>query len=56
MKEQDEDGVRKPYEKPQLHRVDLTPEEMFVAGCKTIATSAPAGATCASNSCFDFGS
>ena len=56
MKEQNEDGARKRYDKPQLHRVELTPEEMFVNGCKTVLTSAPAGATCEVNSCFDFGS
>lgn len=56
MKEQNEDGPRKPYETPQLHRVELTPEEMFVGGCKTLVTSAPAAATCSLNTCMDVGS
>jgi len=56
VKEQNEDGARKRYDKPQLHRVELTPEEMFVAACKTVLTSAPAGATCEVNGCFADGS
>ena len=56
MKEQNEDGARKPYETPQLHRVELTPEEMFVAGCKTFASSAPAASPCSLNTCLDIGS
>jgi hypothetical protein len=47
---------RKPYEKPELRRVTLKAEESLAAGCKTPATSAPAGATCSANSCFNFGS
>ena len=56
MTKENEVGERKPYEAPQLHRVELTPEEMFVGGCKTALDSSPAGATCEANSCFTFGS
>lgn len=56
MKEENTGDPRKLYEAPQLHRVELTPEEIFAAACKTPATSSPDGATCLANSCFDFGS
>ncbi len=47
---------RKAYVKPELRRVTLKAEESLVAGCKTLSSSAPAGSTCADNSCFNFGS
>jgi hypothetical protein len=47
---------RKQYRKPELRRVTLKPEESLAAGCKTLASSAPAGATCSANSCFNIGS
>ena len=55
MKEQ-KSQERKAYIKPELRRVTLKAEESLAAGCKTPATSAPAGATCEANSCFNFGS
>jgi hypothetical protein len=55
MKEQ-KSQERKAYVKPELRRVTLKAEESLAAGCKTPATSAPAGATCQANSCFNFGS
>jgi hypothetical protein len=51
-----ESRERKEYVKPELRRVILKAEESLAAGCKTPASSAPAGATCAANSCFNFGS
>jgi hypothetical protein len=51
-----ESQKRKTYVKPELRRVTLKAEESLVAGCKTMSSSAPAGATCQSNSCFNFGS
>ncbi len=54
MKEQKSE--RKVYVKPALRRVTLKAEESLAAGCKTLVTSAPAGATCEANSCFNFGS
>ncbi len=47
---------RKVYVKPELRRVTLKAEESLAGGCKTPATGAPAGSTCAVNSCFNFGS
>ena len=47
---------KRPYVKPELRRVSLEPEESFAAGCKTPSSSAPAGLTCETNSCFNFGS
>jgi len=55
MKEQ-KSQERKEYVKPELRRVTLKAEESLAAGCKTTLTSAPAGATCEVNSCFNFGS
>jgi hypothetical protein len=53
---QETNPPRKPYEKPEVRRVTLKPEESLAAGCKTPATSAPVGANCEANSCFNFGS
>ena len=55
MKEQ-KSQERKEYVKPELRRVTLKAEESLAAGCKTNVTSAPAGANCQANSCFNFGS
>jgi hypothetical protein len=56
MKEQ-KSQERKVYVKPELRRVTLKAEESLAAGCKTIATSAPAGGPgCDVNSCFNIGS
>jgi hypothetical protein len=56
VKKEKESPERKTYAKPELRRVTLKAEESLAAGCKTPATSAPAGATCQANSCFNFGS
>lgn len=56
MKKNEPERERKPYVKPELHRVTLQPEESFAAGCKTPSSSAPSGLTCEANSCFNFGS
>ncbi len=47
---------RKPYARPDLRRVELKIEESLAAGCKSVSTSAPAGAACDTNSCFNNGS
>jgi hypothetical protein len=48
---------RKTYSKPEVRRVRLSPEESLAAGCKTLATSSPAGVPpCDTNSCFNQGS
>ena len=56
MKEENEDSPRKPYETPQLHRVELTPEEIFAASCKTTSWTSPAATPCSANGCFTDGS
>lgn len=52
----EEKKERRRYEKPEVRRVTLQPEESLAAGCKTTMSSAPGGGTCESNSCFNFGS
>ena len=51
-----DEGAKQPYVKPELRRVELKAEESLSAGCKTVSTSAPAGAACDTNSCFNIGS
>ena len=46
---QDDDNgneTRKPYAKPEIKQVDLTPEEAVLGSCKTSTVSGPAQATC----------
>lgn len=50
------DGEKQVYVKPELRRVELKAEESLSAGCKTVSISAPAGAACDTNSCFNIGS
>lgn len=37
---------KKPYQKPELNRVDLRPEEAVLGACKSSGTSGPGGANC----------
>jgi hypothetical protein len=44
----DEEARREPYETPEIRRINVVPEEMAVAGCKTqTAKKGPFG-----NGCF----
>jgi hypothetical protein len=46
-----------PYEKPRLRTIELTAEEVLVAGCKTITGGGdPGPIACADNSCSINGS
>lgn len=47
---------RKPYEKPDIRRVTLKPEESLAAGCKMIGMSASTASPCSVNGCFADGS
>ncbi len=48
---------RKPYGKPEIRRVQLSPEESLSAGCKLPASgTAPAISPCTANSCAFAGS
>ena len=42
----DSTGAKKPYEKPQVKRVVLKPEEAVLGSCKTANLSGPAQARC----------
>ena len=46
---QDDDSgntTRKPYVKPDIKQVDLTPEEAVLGSCKTATVTGPAQGTC----------
>jgi hypothetical protein len=46
-----------PYEKPLLRTIELTAEEVLVAGCKTITGGGdPGPPSCADNNCSTIGS
>ena len=47
---------RKPYAKPELKRVALTPEESLSAGCKMAGTAGPVTNCDTGGQCFTFGS
>lgn len=48
---------RKPYEKPMIRRINVVPEEMAVAGCKTqTAKKGPSGNGCFFAMCKNVGS
>ena len=55
-KTSDNQGSRKPYAKPELRRVPLTPEESLAAGCKTLGGNGPLVPCENSGQCFTFGS
>jgi len=40
---------KKTYSSPEIKKIDLTPEEAVLAGCKTVAS--PTGKTAGPNSC-----
>ncbi|MBU4305386.1 MAG: hypothetical protein KJ893_07200 [Candidatus Omnitrophica bacterium] len=40
---------RKAYQKPQVKKIDLTPQEAVLAGCKS--TPSPTGRIAGSNNC-----
>ncbi len=40
---------KKPYSSPEIKKVDLTPEEAVLTGCKTAAS--PTGKNVGANSC-----
>ena len=40
---------RKPYQKPEIERVNLTPQEAVLVGCKTSAS--PTGKAAGRNNC-----
>ncbi len=57
MKEtSDSQSGRKPYAKPELKRVPLTPEESLAAGCKMVSAFGPLNPCENSGQCFTFGS
>ena len=47
---------RKPYEKPEIRRVQLQPEESLAASCKVGGMSASMGSVCIADTCFSDGS
>ena len=46
MNDKKEQQVRKPYEKPQIKRFPLRPEEAVLGNCKTSGGSGPSGIGC----------
>jgi hypothetical protein len=55
-KEPAKDQPRKPYSRPEIKRVELTPEESLAEGCKNAGTAAPLGSNCTTMSCMNSGS
>ena len=51
-----ENPARRPYVKPELRRVHLTPEESLSTGCKFASNAGPAGSDCVVTGCFGTGS
>ncbi len=47
---------KKPYEKPEVRRVLLRPEEAVLGACKSASAAGPLGATCSTTSCPETGS
>jgi hypothetical protein len=43
----DDPPVRRPYEKPTVHQVELRPDEAVLGVCKTSSSSGPVSDTCA---------
>lgn len=58
MSDQEElKSERRAYSKPELRRVQLSPEESLSTGCKITTQPAPGGPnTCTTGSCFEPGS
>jgi len=50
--------VKQPYQRPEIRRISIVPEEMAAAGCKTLTSMAgPTKAGCAKGSaCVNIGS
>jgi hypothetical protein len=44
-------GQKKPYQKPEVRRVPLRPEEAVLGGCKTASGGAGSGNTCTVGLC-----
>jgi len=44
--EQENEVVRKPYQKPEARKFPLRPEEAVLGNCKTTGTSGPSGGGC----------
>ena len=55
-KTSDSQSGRKPYAKPELRRVPLTPEESLAAGCKMPTTAGPSVNCDSPAQCFTYGS
>ena len=43
---QDAQGQKKPYTKPEVRKVTLTPEEAVLGSCKVQSGTGPAAANC----------
>lgn len=54
--DKEKESRRKQYTKPEVRRVQLTPEESLATGCKVTTETASVANTCISGSCFDTGS
>ena len=51
-----QEQARKPYEKPQIKRFPLRPEEAVLGFCKSASQAGPSGGTCRSTLCQTAGS
>ena len=51
-----EEKTKQPYERPQLVRINLRPEEAVLGNCKLSGASGPASGSCAALSCKTLGS
>jgi len=49
-------AVKKQYEKPMLHVIDLAADEVLGVGCKATSGGSATGNTCAASSCGEVGS
>ena len=45
-RESKSERVKKPYQKPEIRKIELRPEEAVLGGCKIASSSGPAQATC----------
>jgi hypothetical protein len=56
MNQKEEKAQKKPYAKPEVRHVQLTPEESLATGCKNNSVAGEASTPCTTVTCWADGS
>jgi hypothetical protein len=53
-RESKSERVKKPYQKPEIRKIELKPEEAVLGGCKIASLAGPGTGDCTTLSCTAF--